>query len=104
MNFRNRNNKKRGENAHCFPIAFQLCFETPTLLKYTCRLYHANCVFQTLEQESTFDGAIMRLGGTPTAAPAYFIVGGTTIDQGAVITKDRIRVDDFWQLNILSGQ
>ena len=37
---------------------------------------------------------------TPTAADAYFIVGGMKPNEGAVVTKGRLAADDIWRLDV----
>ena len=58
----------------------------------------------TLAGDYTFEAAVNKLAYTALIAPCYFIVGGTTSGQGAVITRDRISALDLWYLNAMEGQ
>ena len=58
----------------------------------------------TVAGDYTFEAAVNKLAYTALIAPCYFIVGGTTSGQGAVITRDRISALDLWYLNAMEGQ
>lgn len=47
--------------------------------------------FQTLEQETNFDDAVKRLSFQHFIAPEYIIVGGVKANEGAIITRYKIK-------------
>jgi N-acylethanolamine-hydrolysing acid amidase len=53
---------------------------------------------ESLEQETTFDGALARWKSVELIAPVYVIVGGMRAGEGAVVTRDRKRPADVWRL------
>ncbi|XP_060564846.1 N-acylethanolamine-hydrolyzing acid amidase-like [Ruditapes philippinarum] len=61
-------------------------------------------VRDALANDTTFEAAINRLSFTPTAADAYFIMGGVKPGEGAVITKGRLAPDDVWRLDPANGR
>ena len=54
--------------------------------------------------EMDYEKALVFLADKPLIAPCYIIIGGTRASQGAVITRDRIAVLDFWKLDAEKGR
>lgn len=50
-------------------------------------------------KEIEFDHAVKMLSQVPLMAAGYLIVGGTTVGQGAVITRNRENAADIWYLS-----
>lgn len=50
-------------------------------------------------EEFDYEHALVYLADKPLIAPCYIIIGGTKPFQGAVITRDRMSVLDFWKLH-----
>lgn len=50
-------------------------------------------------KEIEFDHAVKMLSQVPLMAAGYLIVGGTTVGQGAVITRNRENAVDIWYLS-----
>ncbi|XP_013419592.1 N-acylethanolamine-hydrolyzing acid amidase [Lingula anatina] len=59
---------------------------------------------KTLEEETTFEGALDRIVTTDTIAEGYFIIGGANSSQGAVVTRARLQADNIWKLDIPNGR
>mmetsp|Transcript_36827 Transcript_36827/g.41893 ORF Transcript_36827/g.41893 Transcript_36827/m.41893 type:complete len:355 (+) Transcript_36827:42-1106(+) len=53
----------------------------------------------TLETQTTWENAVEYLSKTSMVAPAYFIVGGTENNQGAVLTRKRTELVDKWLID-----
>ncbi|XP_065178544.1 N-acylethanolamine-hydrolyzing acid amidase-like [Sycon ciliatum] len=51
-----------------------------------------------LMEQLSYPEAVTQLMDQPLTAPVYYIVAGVARDEGAVITRDRVKVDDVWQL------
>ncbi|KAK3100305.1 hypothetical protein FSP39_017938 [Pinctada imbricata] len=58
---------------------------------------------ETMENAGSFDQAMSMLSNTEMLAPAYFILGGNTTGQGAVITRSREKTDDVWNMKDAGG-
>ena len=56
---------------------------------------HARVVF---ESETNFEDAVKAFSDAPLVDPVYYIIGGATSGQGAVITRLRSRAADVWRL------
>lgn len=65
--------------------------------------FHAIASFHirdTLSNENmTYEEALVYLADKPLIAPCYIIIAGTKPNEGAVITRDRAAVLDFWKIN-----
>ncbi|XP_039701416.1 N-acylethanolamine-hydrolyzing acid amidase [Pteropus medius] len=57
----------------------------------------------TLSESENFDAAVYRLSKTPLIADVYYIVGGTSPQEGVVITRNRGGPMDIWPLDPLNG-
>jgi hypothetical protein len=55
-----------------------------------------------MENATTFDEAVKKLKSTDLIAPAYFILGGLTLDEGVVLTRNQFKLIDQWKLNSTS--
>lgn len=59
---------------------------------------------ETLEDESiNFNKAVKALSTRELIAPSYLIVGGVNPYEAAVITRDRLKMQDIWYLNATKG-
>lgn len=58
---------------------------------------------QTLSESENFEAAVYKLSGTPLIADVYYIVGGTSPQEGVVITRSRNGPVDIWPLDPLNG-
>ncbi|XP_042323237.1 N-acylethanolamine-hydrolyzing acid amidase [Sceloporus undulatus] len=56
-----------------------------------------------LDKAEDFEAAALMLSETPIIADVYYIIGGTTPREGAVITRRRRGPEDIWPLDPLSG-
>nr|XP_060635363.1 N-acylethanolamine-hydrolyzing acid amidase [Anolis sagrei ordinatus] len=56
-----------------------------------------------LSEAEDFEAAALMLANTPIIANVYYIIGGTTPKEGAVITRKRSGPVDIWPLDPLSG-
>ncbi|XP_063166713.1 N-acylethanolamine-hydrolyzing acid amidase [Candoia aspera] len=56
-----------------------------------------------LSEAEDFDTAILMLSKTPIIADVYYIIGGVTSREGAVITRKRRGPVDIWPLDPLTG-
>ncbi|KAH0615770.1 hypothetical protein JD844_026242 [Phrynosoma platyrhinos] len=56
-----------------------------------------------LDKAEDFETAALMLSETPIIADVYYIIGGTTPKEGAVITRRRRGPEDIWPLDPLSG-
>ncbi|XP_033635772.1 N-acylethanolamine-hydrolyzing acid amidase-like [Asterias rubens] len=52
----------------------------------------------------SFEPALQRLANVPQTAPNYFIIGGMQPEEGAVVTKGRLKAVDVWKLNSTEGR
>lgn len=59
---------------------------------------------ETLMAESNYDGAVQMLSDTRLIAPCYYIVGGVSAGQGAVITRDREGPDQSYDRGVWTMQ
>ncbi|XP_069313439.1 N-acylethanolamine-hydrolyzing acid amidase [Eulemur rufifrons] len=57
----------------------------------------------TLNESENFEAAIYKLAKTPLIADVYYIVGGTSSQEGVVITRKRGGPADIWPLDPLNG-
>ncbi|XP_003790177.1 N-acylethanolamine-hydrolyzing acid amidase [Otolemur garnettii] len=57
----------------------------------------------TLSESENFEAAVFRLAKTPLIADVYYIVGGTSSQEGVVITRNRGGPADIWPLDPLNG-
>lgn len=57
----------------------------------------------TLSESENFDEAVYKLSKTPLIADVYYIVGGTSPQEGVVITRSRGGSVDIWPLDPSSG-
>jgi hypothetical protein len=51
----------------------------------------------------SFDAAVSALSTRPFATQIYLTVGGTTLGQGVVLTRDHNKLLDSWRINATSG-
>ncbi|XP_030777091.1 N-acylethanolamine-hydrolyzing acid amidase isoform X3 [Rhinopithecus roxellana] len=58
---------------------------------------------QTLNESENFEAAVSKLAKTPLIADVYYIVGGTSPQEGVVITRNRDGPADIWPLDPLNG-
>nr|XP_017825978.1 N-acylethanolamine-hydrolyzing acid amidase isoform X3 [Callithrix jacchus] len=58
----------------------------------------------TLNESENFEAAVARLAKTPLIADVYYIVGGTSPQEGVVITRNRDGPADIWPLDPLNGE
>uniref|UniRef100_A0A670ZU84 N-acylethanolamine acid amidase n=1 Tax=Pseudonaja textilis TaxID=8673 RepID=A0A670ZU84_PSETE len=58
---------------------------------------------RTLSEAEDFETAFYMLAKIPIIASVYYIIGGSTSRQGAVITRNRIGPVDVWPLDPLNG-
>ncbi|XP_005555087.4 N-acylethanolamine-hydrolyzing acid amidase isoform X2 [Macaca fascicularis] len=58
---------------------------------------------QTLNESENFEAAVGKLAKTPLIADVYYIVGGTSPQEGVVITRNRDGPADIWPLDPLNG-
>ncbi|XP_062992054.1 N-acylethanolamine-hydrolyzing acid amidase [Elgaria multicarinata webbii] len=56
-----------------------------------------------LSEAEDFEAAALMLSKTPIIADVYYIIGGTTPREGAVITRRRSGPEDIWPLDPLDG-
>ncbi|XP_061439366.1 N-acylethanolamine-hydrolyzing acid amidase-like [Rhineura floridana] len=56
-----------------------------------------------LNEAESFEAAALMLSKTPIIADVYYIIGGTTPREGAIITRKRSGPVDIWPLDPLSG-
>lgn len=59
---------------------------------------------QAVESLESFDDALKFFGSQRYSAASYFILGGTELGQGAVVTADRDRAADVWSLDADAGR
>lgn len=52
-----------------------------------------------LEEEDDFDSAVKRLSETNVISPIYYIVSGTSGNQGAIIEKETVGVNNVYYLS-----
>ncbi|MBZ3888028.1 N-acylethanolamine-hydrolyzing acid amidase [Sciurus carolinensis] len=57
----------------------------------------------TLSESENFEAAVYKLAKTPLIANVYYIVGGTSPQEGVVITRNRGGPADIWPLDPLNG-
>ncbi|XP_011895792.1 PREDICTED: N-acylethanolamine-hydrolyzing acid amidase isoform X2 [Cercocebus atys] len=57
----------------------------------------------TLNESENFEAAVGKLAKTPLIADVYYIVGGTSPQEGVVITRNRDGPADIWPLDPLNG-
>lgn len=57
----------------------------------------------TLNESENFEAAVYKLAKTPLIADVYYIVGGTSPQEGVVITRNRGGPADIWPLDPLNG-
>ncbi|XP_058403260.1 N-acylethanolamine-hydrolyzing acid amidase [Diceros bicornis minor] len=57
----------------------------------------------TLSESENFEAAVYKLAKTPLIADVYYIVGGTSPQEGVVITRNRGGPVDIWPLDPLNG-
>uniref|UniRef100_A0A2K5E615 N-acylethanolamine-hydrolyzing acid amidase n=1 Tax=Aotus nancymaae TaxID=37293 RepID=A0A2K5E615_AOTNA len=57
----------------------------------------------TLNESENFEAAVARLAKIPLIADVYYIVGGTSPQEGVVITRNRDGPADIWPLDPLNG-
>ncbi|XP_017732074.1 N-acylethanolamine-hydrolyzing acid amidase isoform X2 [Rhinopithecus roxellana] len=57
----------------------------------------------TLNESENFEAAVSKLAKTPLIADVYYIVGGTSPQEGVVITRNRDGPADIWPLDPLNG-
>lgn len=57
----------------------------------------------TLSESGNFEAAVYKLAKTPLIADVYYIVGGTSPQEGVVITRNRGGPVDIWPLDPLNG-
>ena len=55
-------------------------------------------------KDSKFDYAVQQISEVEMIAPAYIIVGGVEKEDGAVVTRNRIKALDVWKLNVSEGR
>jgi len=53
---------------------------------------------KTLEEATTFEGAVTQLASEPLICPVYYIMGGVRPNEGAVISRARLNASDIWRL------
>jgi len=53
---------------------------------------------ETLTRVPNFEGAVTSLSNGTLIADVYYIVGGVSANQGAVITRNRLNASDIWRL------
>uniref|UniRef100_I3N8J7 Choloylglycine hydrolase/NAAA C-terminal domain-containing protein n=2 Tax=Ictidomys tridecemlineatus TaxID=43179 RepID=I3N8J7_ICTTR len=58
----------------------------------------------TLSESENFEAAVYKLAKTPLIADVYYIVGGTSPQEGVVITRNRGGPEDIWPLDPLNGE
>ncbi|XP_004472632.1 N-acylethanolamine-hydrolyzing acid amidase [Dasypus novemcinctus] len=58
----------------------------------------------TLSESEDFEAAVYKLAKTPIIADVYYIVGGTSPQEGVVITRNRGGPADIWPLDPLNGK
>eukprot|EP00026_Physarum_polycephalum_P016059 Phypoly_transcript_16891.p1 GENE.Phypoly_transcript_16891~~Phypoly_transcript_16891.p1 ORF type:complete len:227 (+),score=27.82 Phypoly_transcript_16891:85-681(+) len=49
--------------------------------------------------ETNWDAAVEHLSNGPLIADVYYIVGGVSMNEGAVISRNRLNASDVWVLN-----
>ena len=59
---------------------------------------------QALANDATYQDAFNRLVTKQEVAPVYYIIGGIRPGEGAVITRDRVKPVDIWQLDPQNGR
>ena len=62
-----------------------------------------NVSVQVLTNAKSYDEAVEMFSKQYIAAPIYYILAGSQPNQGAVITRDRNILSNFWQLNVSSS-
>lgn len=79
----------------------------PSIGVYNCHvimtLMQVCLSIQTLSESENFDEAVYKLSKTPLIADVYYIVGGTSPQEGVVITRSRGGSVDIWPLDPPSG-
>jgi len=96
------------------PKAFSISIDTrrvgfSTLPQYVKRLIeditHRNASLVTflsrkvLNDETSYDAAVSQLSNSPIAGEVYYIVGGVSDKQGAVISRNPHNASDIWRLD-----
>jgi len=59
---------------------------------------------EVLERENNFEAAVENLSNDELIADVYYIVGGVSKNQGAVISRNRINATDVWILDDTEGR
>lgn len=54
--------------------------------------------------ENNFNGALNSLSNTELIADVYYILAGTSRNEGAVISRNRMNATDVWQLDQSAGR
>ncbi|GMR42496.1 hypothetical protein PMAYCL1PPCAC_12691, partial [Pristionchus mayeri] len=94
-----------GQRPDAFTLSLNARYSGPYIMNILMEIvtkFHNPVSFvmrETLEEESTFDGAVERLSKTHLICPAYIIVGGVNKFEGAVISRDRWRAADVERLD-----
>ncbi|XP_070568770.1 N-acylethanolamine-hydrolyzing acid amidase-like [Ptychodera flava] len=61
-------------------------------------------VRETLTKTDNFEDAVKMLSTPQIIAPVYFIIGGVSPGEGAVVTRDRLQARDVWRLDVKNGR
>ena len=51
-------------------------------------------------KETSYEDALVALSHTPIIAPVYYIIAGSSSNQGAVLARDRNSLRDLWPLKV----
>ncbi|KAF5926747.1 hypothetical protein HPG69_001377 [Diceros bicornis minor] len=80
-------------------LSISWCGELPGIMM----LRQISLSVQTLSESENFEAAVYKLAKTPLIADVYYIVGGTSPQEGVVITRNRGGPVDIWPLDPLNG-
>eukprot|EP00633_Aureoumbra_lagunensis_P007336 CAMPEP_0197322882 /NCGR_PEP_ID=MMETSP0891-20130614/70173_1 /TAXON_ID=44058 ORGANISM="Aureoumbra lagunensis, Strain CCMP1510" /NCGR_SAMPLE_ID=MMETSP0891 /ASSEMBLY_ACC=CAM_ASM_000534 /LENGTH=433 /DNA_ID=CAMNT_0042815389 /DNA_START=1 /DNA_END=1302 /DNA_ORIENTATION=- len=64
---------------------------------------HARSIFDTADDIADFDGFIQAMSSGNLVDDAYYILGGLSQDEGAVVTRGRNRAVDVWRIGDTSN-
>jgi len=82
---------KHGLRNFLYEVVAAITEKNSTLVSFLAR--------NVMTHENNWDSAIQYLRTGELIADVYYIVGGMTQDQGAVISRNRTNADDVWYLN-----
>jgi hypothetical protein len=83
---------------------FQLFYEIIAAIKEKNATLVSFLTRNVLSRDNNFESAIKDLSNDLLIADVYYIVGGVSAGQGAVITRNRHNATDVWRLDATSGR